>query len=108
MDRKISIADDFSKYPSGRYRKNGRGSGEEFREEFLLPPLREGASIEVSFKGAYGYPASFVEEAFGGLIRAGVGLDAIEQHLTLIPGSDEYEVYVSQAWRYIRDAAKVR
>lgn len=106
MDQKISIAEDFTKYPSGRYRRNGPGSGEEFREKFLLPALRAGRHVWVAFGGAYGYPASFVEEAFGGLIRSGQQLEHLERNLTLEPGAAEYEVYVAQAWRFMREASR--
>jgi hypothetical protein len=36
---KINIAKDFTRFPSGRFKKNGDTSGEGFREQFLEPPL---------------------------------------------------------------------
>jgi len=101
----IEIARDYSPYPAGRYRRNSDSSGEEFRERFLIPALKKGGVIHVRFAGTSGYPASFVEEAFGGLVRSGFGVDELERRLKLEAGGAEYEVYVLQAWQYIRDAA---
>jgi hypothetical protein len=68
----INIAQDFSKAPGGRFREDGKASGQEFRERFLEPLFAEGAtqdSIRILLDGSYGYPTSFLEEAFGGLAR---------------------------------------
>lgn len=103
-DQTIEIARDYSPYPAGRYRKNSDSSGEEFRERLLIPALKKGGVIHVKFAGAAGYPASFVEEAFGGLVRSGFRAEELENRLRLEAGGAEYEVYVVQAWQYIRDA----
>ena len=70
---KISIANDFSPVPAGRTRKDGPKSGEAFRDDFLTPALqraeKEGEIVEVSLDGVEGLGSSFLEEAFGGLIR---------------------------------------
>lgn len=100
----IEIARDFSKYPAGRYRKNSDSSGEEFRDRLLIPALRKGGLVRIGFRGAAGYPASFVEEAFGGLVRAGFSASDLEARLALDAGEPAYEVYVTQAWQYIREA----
>lgn len=68
----INIAKDYSRYPAGRYAKDGPASGEEFREKFLIPALESDSEvIEVYFDGARGLASSFLEEAFGGLVRRG-------------------------------------
>jgi hypothetical protein len=68
----INVGRDFSRYPAGRYKSDGPYNGEKFREEFLLPALRGGAEkVVVEFNDARGYGSSFLEEAFGGLVRAG-------------------------------------
>ncbi len=66
----INVARDFTRYPSGRYKSKGDTSGEAFRERFLEEPLREGKSLSVELDGTIGYGSSFLEEAFGGLIRS--------------------------------------
>lgn len=69
----INIAKDFSETPGPRYKKDGSFSGEEFREVFLVPKfeeaIRKKENISIDLDGGYGYPSSFLEEAFGGLAR---------------------------------------
>ncbi len=69
MMTSINIARDYSPYPGGRYPEDGAGNGSTFRDEFLLPVLRSGQHAEVILDGAAGYPSSFLDEAFGGLVR---------------------------------------
>lgn len=68
---------DFTKYPGPRYEDLGDYSGEEFRNTKLIPALRAG-NVEVNFDGVYGYGSSFLEEAFGGLVRAGIEKEKIK------------------------------
>ena len=65
----INIAEKFSDFPVGRSRKNNKFSGEEFRDDFLVPPLRENSKVIVDFENVFACPPSFLDEAFGGLIR---------------------------------------
>lgn len=69
----IRIATDFTETPGARYRSEGDFSGEEFREDFLEPKYleakRNGERLTIDLDGGYGYPTSFLEEAFGGLAR---------------------------------------
>ena len=73
MMKKIKICDDFSDAPGGRYINEGEFSGEEFREQLLLPNLikaeKDNEKLEIDFDGCYGFSTSFLEEAFGGLVR---------------------------------------
>lgn len=67
----LNIARQFSKTPLGRYPTDGPNNGEKFRETLLAPSLREspGATVVVELDGTEGYGSSFLEEAFGGLVR---------------------------------------
>lgn len=66
----IVIARDFSKTPFGRYISDSPNSAERFRREFLVPALKNGTEqLVVDFRGAMGVGSSFLEEAFGGLVR---------------------------------------
>ena len=69
----INVARDFSETPNARYRNEGPNSGEAFREEILEPKYLEarkkGEKLIINLDGGYGYPTSFLEEAFGGLAR---------------------------------------
>lgn len=70
----IKISKDFSDTPGPRYIKDGEYSGEAFRKELLEPLFREAIEKQekllIDFDGGYGYPTSFLEEAFGGLVRS--------------------------------------
>ena len=69
---KINIGKDFARYPAGRFRSDGPSSGQRFREEFLEPALKsDSRNVDVVLSDAIGLKSSFLEEAFGGLIRAG-------------------------------------
>jgi STAS-like domain of unknown function (DUF4325) len=65
----INIAKDYSRYPAGRTSKISATSGEEFCTRFLLPALSNGDDLVVELDGVIGYGSSFLEEAFGGLVR---------------------------------------
>lgn len=67
----INIARDFSRAPAGRFISDGPNSGERFRRDFLVPALASGNAVVIELDGARGYGSSFLEEAFGGLIRLG-------------------------------------
>ena len=64
----IGLAD-FSKFPAARFRKDGPASGEAFRDDHLLPALRQNARVIIVFDGIAGCGSGFLEEAFGGLVR---------------------------------------
>jgi len=70
---KINIAKDFSDAPGGRYIREGAYSGEEFREEVLIPKYKEakssGQKLQINLDGCFGYPSSFIDEAFAGLAK---------------------------------------
>ncbi|WP_066589826.1 STAS-like domain-containing protein [Sphingomonas pruni] len=67
----INIARDFSRAPAGRYVSDGPNSGERFRTEFLVPALSGEQAVTVELDGTRPYGSSFLEEAFGGLVRLG-------------------------------------
>lgn len=68
-----NIAKEYTDIPGPRYRSEGIFSGEDFRETILLKLVEraktEQEKILIDLDGGYGYPTSFLEEAFGGLIR---------------------------------------
>lgn len=70
---KIKIATDFSRIPGARYPEEGDFSGQEFRNKVLLPQLKkaiqENVKLTIDLDGTAGLGTSFLEEAFGGLIR---------------------------------------
>jgi hypothetical protein len=70
-ERVISVARDFSRTPGPRYTSQGHWSGEEFRKR-LEQELRRHERLIVDLDGTRGYGSSFLDEAFGGLVREGV------------------------------------
>jgi STAS-like domain of unknown function (DUF4325) len=87
--RRISVADDFSKYPGGRYKTDGEFSGERFRDDILVPALVGTVQVVVNLNGTLGFGSSFLEEAFGGLIRvSGFTLPEIKEKIILEADSD--------------------
>ena len=102
MTRMISIARDFSRNPAGRFKSDGPFSGERFREDFLIPALRSADAVEVDLNGALGFGSSFLEEAFGGLVRnAGFNYADLRGRLTI---RSELRTYADRIWRYVEEA----
>lgn len=79
----IKIATDFSRYPAGRYVIDGPYSGELFRTKLLAPAIERQDKVVVDMDGARGYGSSFLEEAFGGLVRLGFMKDMIKRKLEI-------------------------
>lgn len=76
----IDIGAQFSMTPGPRYISDGPFSGELFRREFLEKAFRESDLVVVKLDKPDGYGASFLEEAFGGLVRV-FGLAEVDQKL---------------------------
>lgn len=99
----INVAKDFTRYPSGRYKKNGDSSGEAFRELFLETPLSQNQAVVVELDGTIGYGSSFLEEAFGGLVRKlKVQSKDLYKNLTL---KSNDESLLQEIKEYIEDAS---
>jgi hypothetical protein len=64
----IKLAD-YTKFPSVRYKADGPSSGEQFRDDHIVPALNLHYQIIIDLNGVPGYPTSWIEEAFGGLVR---------------------------------------
>ena len=59
-------------YEGPRLKELGPESGEEFRDEFLIPWLEENSQssdLTIDFEGTVVYTPSFLEETFGGAVR---------------------------------------
>ena len=81
---RISVAEDFSPFPAGRTDADGPYNGTKFREKFLFPALQEGKHVIVIFDGVEGWGSSFLEEAFGGLLRRGIGKAILDTNLEIV------------------------
>lgn len=107
MQLVINVAKDFSPIPGARYPKEGDFSGQEFRTKLLSPKLKEAIEkktiLLVDLDGTLGYGTSFLEEAFGGLIRSDkFNLGDIKKHLQFSCKDDP--TYIEEINSYIEDA----
>ena len=83
-EKKLIRVSDYTLYPSGRFSTDGEGNAEDFRTKYLLPPLKDNQQILVNLDGVNGYPASFLDAAFGGLVRdEGFDSEFIQEHVEL-------------------------
>lgn len=103
----IRIAEDFSQVPGGRYRTDGPANGEAFREDFLEPILRARRTATVVLDGTRGYPSSFLEEAFGGLIRLGYSEDEILGAFRFQANQPGFSRFVDRIKEHVNRAATV-
>lgn len=101
----FKVAEQFSRYPGGRKKINGRFSGEEFRERFALPLLRDNKVVVFDLTGSAGYSSGFLDEAFGEL-GLFFPVSELRQRLRLISEDDPDAVTI--AWARIEDAASER
>lgn len=103
---------EFSEFPGPRYERLGPNSGEKFRELVLLPALlaEHQEDVIVNLDGTAGYGSSFLEEAFGGLIRRGVSYEtAIKLCNNIISKEDEslkeeIRIYINEAAERLKNA----
>lgn len=104
---KIIIAKDFSDTPGGRKISEGDFSGELFRQQLLLPKYEEAVKkndkLEIDFDGAFGYPPSFLDEAFGGLVKI-LHKKNILQNIVIISNDDL--TIERRIKKYVADAEK--
>ena len=102
----INIATDFCAAPAGRYLTDGPYSGEGFRTKLLYPALQQYDQVVVNLDGTLGYGSSFLEEAFGGLIReCGMTLVKLDQKLVI---NSSRRLYLKRTKQYMVDAENRR
>lgn len=109
----IDVAMQFSPYPIGRSERDGEYSGERFRREFLVPALREatanGSRVIVNIDGVRTFGSSFLEEAFGGLVRdEGFTVPQLERALRIAFTKDYLGIYRDAIADYIREATPLQ
>ena len=98
----IDVAKDFTPKPYGRYvADDAERSAEVFRRNFLIPAFEKKKPFVVDLSGSNRYGSSFLEEAFGGLVRDGVhesDLELMEVKHDLLPSIvEEIKFYIDRA-----------
>ena len=94
----------FSQTPFGRYEQDSDFSAEKFRDTVLIPAIQgaHGEDVEVDFsKVALGVGSSFLEEAFGGLVRKGFDKKDLIAHISV---KDRIGIYDKQVKKFIQEA----
>ncbi|MCH3916633.1 MAG: STAS-like domain-containing protein [Spirochaetia bacterium] len=94
-------------YQGPRFKDLGPNSGEEFRKNILEPWLKKvknDEEITIDFGGTKMFSPSFLEEAFGGAVRDGLGEQIANLKFVHIPVSWEKDVtdYIKEAMRVER------
>jgi hypothetical protein len=107
----VRVAAEFSPYLGGRYRDDGPWSGEQFREEVLVPRLQQAIQSDghlvLVLDGVAGVPSSFLEEAFGGLLRATEWkLEQLRDILEIKADDPDLWPYIKLADRFMAEAAR--
>lgn len=97
----VKVAEQFSRYPAGRFLNDGPYSGQHFRERFLLPYLQSGKEVVVHLDGTRGYGSSFLEEAFGGLVRLGFSASRVRESVELVSADTSL---IQEIWDYVDHA----
>lgn len=102
----INIGRDFSDTPGGRYKSDGEGNAEDFRERFLIPVLDEGKKAVVLLDDAEGFPSSFLEETFGGLVRLGYTIDMIKKSIEVRATQPAFARFIPMIDTFLERAAR--
>lgn len=89
--KKINLGKDFNPAPAGRYKTDGKFSGERFREDFLIPCLKKYKKVIINLNGLDGIGPSFWDEAFAGLIiKENYSIEELNQKLEFECSDDIY------------------
>ncbi|ATO18299.1 DUF4325 domain-containing protein [Acinetobacter sp. LoGeW2-3] len=101
----IDVAENFSDSPSGRYSSDGKYSGENFLNLWLLPNISKYKKIILDFSGVLGYGSSFLEEAFGGLVRkTNMSKDEFTSKIEIRSSNDPF--LISEINQYVDEELK--
>jgi hypothetical protein len=105
----LNIGKDFSKDPAGRFRSDGQGNGEAFREDFLknaILSLNAGEKLKIIIDdGVEGYGSSFLTEGFAGMVKYGyIAGDELIEKIEIIYTDEDFEFYKVKIIEYIKQA----
>ena len=105
MNTQISVARDFSRYPAGRTPKDGPNNGKKFRK-MIKPIVDRGDHLVIHLEGTMGYGSSFLEEAFGGLVReTGMTYEEFQKQVEIVSDDPEFEFYCKMSREFAARAA---
>lgn len=91
----INIGKDYSPIPFGRYRTDGKYSAEKFRDDVLIPALKQYRNIVIQLDDVrMSYGSSFLEETFGGLIRKGFSSREVKERIKIETRLSDYRMEI--------------
>ena len=109
----LNVASDFTRTPGVRSSREGEFSGEDFLVKYLSPLFLEAVAKQqkllINLDGTAGYATSFLEAAFGGLVRGyeehnivPTPLVEVKRYLELKSTDDPY--LIEEIEEYMHDA----
>ncbi|TBM09989.1 DUF4325 domain-containing protein [Hafnia paralvei] len=107
----LNIGEKFSQTPSGRfYTDMTESSGEQFREEVLLPllnSLNANQKIDIILDdNVEGYGSSFLVEGFAGVVKYGyMTKEQLERKINIIYSDPDFELFKEKIYEYLSKAA---
>ena len=91
--------------PGNRYRHEEDSSGEEFREDYLLPALENHEKVIVDLTGIWGMSSGFMSEAFEALIdEHGFTYDELKDRLQIVPMDAKWSTSIETIHAYMQGA----
>jgi hypothetical protein len=101
----VNIAKDFSKVPAGRTDDDGDFNGTKFRRKHLVPALKANEFVQVILDHTEGFGSSFLDEAFGGLVKEeGFSREEIQRRLSFVASTKRAQLYKRKSESYIASA----
>lgn len=109
MDKLIlKVSEEFTKSPGPRYVIEGDFSGQVFYNTLLktkyIEAVEKDCKLIINLDGTYGYGTSFLEEAFGGLVRD--GFENVWDRIEIVTLEEDY--LEDDIKKYIQEAEVVR
>lgn len=102
----LHVATEFSKTPGPRHVVEGRYSAQEFYRDCLRPKLKRAQladkPLTVFLDGTFGYGVSFLEEAFGGLVRDWGTFEYWASRIQFVSKDEPF--LIEEIHRFMRDA----
>jgi hypothetical protein len=104
----LNIVEEFSNTPGTRDSIESDYPGEEFLNKILLPKFQEAidkkVKLVVNLDGPAGYATSFLEAAFGGLVRHYNDIERVKKTIEFIGTDDPF--LIEDIHEYMRNALK--
>lgn len=100
----FNFAEKFSKAPGPRYRRLGKYSGEEFREDYLEKWFKKGTEVTLDANGVFlSFGPSFLSESFG-KIAENIGEEEFYKIIHFKEDSDINKLFKRKVQEHVKRA----